>query len=320
MKPKQIIIITIVVVAAVSLLIGLRQFRQLQRGKAKLNQGALSTALQPIQDLGDCTVIGTTKDTRVYKQVPGVDPNLLSLDIYTPKTKGGCNTSHPLMIYVHGGGWQIGDKGGQIKNKATYFPSHGYVFVSVNYRLAPAVTYPVFNQDVAAAVKFVYDNATNYGADTTKITIMGHSAGGGIISSVSTDEKYLAEVGLPLSTFRCAVSLDTEGYNVSAKAAENTKIYQPAFGTDESSWPEASPINHVSAGKSIPSFFIVTRGNEVRISGAKAFQLKLEQAGVLATLIETPTLDHEGVNASVGDPKDTLITPTLQEFLNTTCQ
>ncbi len=318
-KPNFKIMFLTILLIMILLISGCGSLRAL-RGKDRINNNEPIITPQPSEDLGDCTVIDLTKDTQQYKQAAGVDPNLLSVDIYTPKTKGICNTKYPIMIYVHGGGWQIGDKRNVIQNKAAYFPSHGYVFVSVNYRLAPEVMYPVFNQDAAEAVKWVYDNADKYSADNTHIIIMGHSAGGGIISSISTDERYLNNAGIPLSTLKCAISLDTEGYNVSAKASENTKVYQPSFGSDETIWPDASPINHISADKGIPSFFIVTRGSAIRVEGAAKFQQKLIESGIYAQLIETPSLDHEGVNAAVGDQNDILITPKLQEFLDTQCK
>ena len=52
----------------------------------------------------DCNITSYTKEKKIYSQVSGVDPNFLSLDIYTPKTIGICNTKYPVIIYVHGGG------------------------------------------------------------------------------------------------------------------------------------------------------------------------------------------------------------------------
>lgn len=321
---KKSMIILALILLAIGLLAGFRLIRRslVSKRPAKTAQNNTVIPNSPANNPDgaaktNCAGNGSVKSTYAYASIPGVDANLLSLDVYIPKLDAPCPEKLPLMIYVHGGGWQIGDKAGQIKNKATYFPSKGYVFVSVNYRLAPAAMYPVFNQDVAAAVKYVYDNADKFNADKDKIAIMGHSAGGGIISAISTDEKYLNDVGLPLNTLKCAVSLDTEGYDVSRKAAENTRIYKPAFGTDESTWTGASPINHISAGKGIPSFFIVTRGNKQRVDGTNDFKDKLTSSGVYAEILETPKLDHEGVNAAVG--ADSLITPQLQNFLNANC-
>ena len=118
-----------------------------------------------------------------YKQLSGVEENLLSLDIYyTSET----NVKKPVVIYVHGGAWSIGDKASQLDNKIALFESLNYVLVSINYRLSPfpyeltnpdRVMFPVHNNDVADAIKWVYDNIDTYGGNSNKIALLGHSAG-----------------------------------------------------------------------------------------------------------------------------------------------
>ena len=89
---------------------------------------------------------------------PGVDANLLSLDIYT--VAGW--TNHPVMAYVHGGSWQEGDKA-NVAQKPTFFRDQEWVFVSVNYRLLPDVTWDVQPGDVAAALAWVFRHIAAYG-------------------------------------------------------------------------------------------------------------------------------------------------------------
>ena len=79
-----------------------------------------------------------------YAAIEGVDPNLLSLDIHAPKGAKGL----PVVMYVHGGYWKAGDKS-QKGHLPEFFCRRGFVFVTLNYRLAPAVKHPVLIQDVA---------------------------------------------------------------------------------------------------------------------------------------------------------------------------
>jgi len=255
-----------------------------------------------------------------YKDAQTSDPNLLSLDIYVPK--GAEGQKLPTMIYVHGGGWKIGDKSNLASyvDKASYFASLGMVYVSVNYRLTPEVVYPTHNQDVASAIAFVINNANKYSVDINKISIMGHSAGGGIISSIATDGNYLNDVGYSLDYLKCAVSLDTEGYHVSDRASEEIGIYIDAFGKDPLIWEQASPINHIEPNKKIPSFFIVTRGNQTRIDRAYEFNSKLIDANVYTQIMQATGLTHNKVNEAIGDPNDKLITPKLTDFINARCK
>jgi len=90
------------------------------------------------------------------------------------------------------------------------------------------------------------------------------------------------------------------------------------FGTDPSKWADESPLTHVAAGKHIPRYFIVTRGSATRRADAHHFADALTAAKVPTTIIETSSLDHNGVNGAVGRPGDTLVTPGLTTFL-TSC-
>jgi acetyl esterase/lipase len=241
---------------------------------------------------------------------------LTALDVYPLAPRAGCPPS-PVLVWVHGGGWQAGDKGNRMADKRRLAAEQGWVLVSVNYRLVPQVRYPVPNEDVAAAVAWVTEHAGEHGGDPARVALMGHSAGGGIVAAVTTDERYLAAHGLTLSAVDCAVALDTEGYDVAARA-EDVAAYAAMFGTDPALWPDMSPITHVAAGKGIPSYFIVTRGRPTRIATSQRFADALEGAGVPTTVLVATGLSHADVNEAVGRAGDTIVTPPLTGFL-TTC-
>src|SRR6476659_5768340 len=82
------------------------------------------------------------------------------LDVYSPK--GAKNL--PVVFWIHGGGWQAGDKWGvQIKPKV--FVEKGFVFVSTNYRLWPKVEMGTIIQDIAKSIRWVHDHIAEYGGD-----------------------------------------------------------------------------------------------------------------------------------------------------------
>jgi len=101
-----------------------------------------------------------TRQRFQYKSVMQTDNNLLSLDVYFDNKK--LNESLPVIIWVHGGGWCIGDKSYQMENKKDLFAKMGYILVSINYRLSPypyettntnRIIFPTHNIDVADAIK-----------------------------------------------------------------------------------------------------------------------------------------------------------------------
>ncbi|MEL6140245.1 MAG: carboxylesterase family protein, partial [Bacteroidota bacterium] len=178
----------------------------------------------------------------------GVPQNELSLDVYVPD---GGEVFKPVMIYVHGGSWRRGDKA-NTAFKDEFFTSQDYVFVSLNYRLAPdppEIDNPdriIYNDqagDVAKAIAWVFDSITTYGGDTSKVAIIGHSAGAHLISLVTTDEIYLNAEGISLSQIKCACSLDAGAHDIPyylnnyVTEGENQWFsYLNAFTDDNNAW------------------------------------------------------------------------------------
>jgi len=108
------------------------------------------------------------------------------LDVYSP-TK--TDAPHPVVIYVHGGGFRI-------LSKETHwmmghaFASRGYLVFNINYHLAPKHPYPTALQDVAKAVRWVKDNAHTYGGDPTNISFAGESAGANLVTAYTLATCY----------------------------------------------------------------------------------------------------------------------------------
>lgn len=259
-----------------------------------------------------------------YRQVGGVDPNLLSLDVDAPAHPPGCGRA-PMVVFVHGGGFRNGDKANDITDKVTLFTGRGWVFASVNYRLSPSppndrtgqVRYPVHEQDVAAGIAWLQRHAADYGGDPTRIMLVGHSSGAFLVSLLSTDTSFLAAAGVDIADVRCTVALDTE-YDVAEEVAQGgafETLYRNAFGDDPATWTKGSPIEHTRPGGVRPSFLVVTQGRDVRTTQAQAFVTALNDGGTRASLVDVTPLDHQQVNAAVGAPGDTAVTPPLVDFL-----
>ena len=260
------------------------------------------------------------KVTLPYKQVSGVDANLLSLDLYHFETTGA---TKPVVIYVHGGAWAIGDKANSITNKTNLFSSLGYVFVSVNYRLSPSaassdpnrIQFPTHNEDVADAVKWVYDNVASYGGDKQKMVLLGHSAGAHLVSLTGTSAQFLPAKGISLATLKGVASIDTEGYDVAAQGNAGNETYLNAFGSNSADWTKASPIAQLVSGTEYPRFFIAKRGSNTRIALSNDFITKLQSVGVTVSQVTGSQYDHEGINDAIGAPNETIITDPLKAFL-----
>ena len=251
--------------------------------------------------------------------VPNGHP-LQKLDIYyPPDTTPG---PWPVMMYVHGGAWVTGDKS-QVHYKDEFFTQRGYIFVSLNYRLAPKATWRDMAKDVATAIAWVYRNIAPRGGDSTRLFLMGHSAGAHLSALVATDESYLQASGLDLFVLKGVVLLDTRAYDIPALADSTGQLpplYAPIFGDDPREWREASPIYHIAPNKGIPPMVIVwsrgTRwGNPApREAAARRFAQALESAEVPTLLVDGSDYTHRELNVMFGAPGDS-IAPTVMEWL-----
>ncbi len=266
-----------------------------------------------------------SKRTFAYASHSGVDPNLTSLDVYAPPPgKDGCQ-DRPVVVWVHGGGWTSGDKAEYMTDKVRLFNDAGYLFVSVNYRLTDralpesAPRYPVHDDDVADALGWVIHHSRELGGHPDLVAVLGHSAGGGIVAAIASDDRYLARSGETLTAIRCVGALDGEGYDITAGATasppEVQAGYRDVFGVDPAIWADASPVRHVGPGKGIPRFFIATRGDDWRVNSQVAFIDALHRAGVPTTVLDATALEHIDLTTQVGAPGDTILTPPLMDFL-----
>jgi acetyl esterase/lipase len=121
-----------------------------------------------------------------YSVLPGFRP--LRLDLYEPP---GAPGSHPLVVFIHGGGWMSGhtrhsgafeDWPGVLASLA----AKGYVVASVEYRLSGEAPFPAAIQDIKAAIRWLRARASQYGIDRRRALVWGGSAGGQLAALAAT--------------------------------------------------------------------------------------------------------------------------------------
>jgi len=253
--------------------------------------------------------------TVAYKTVADIDPDLLSLDIHAPADAHNA----PVVMWVHGGGYAIGDKAYQMKDKITLFNGQGWILVSVNYRLSVpnkgAAQYPDHFLDVAAAVAWVREHIPAYGGDPNRIALLGHSAGADIVSNVAINPIYLKEYGLELSALNCAAPLDTAGFDKAKAGDSEQEQWVNALGNNPNYIAETSATLLIQPNIGIPPMLGVTRGNDRRQQIETEFIAALQAAGIEATLVDATALTHNEVNSQIGAAGDTVMTEALMKFL-----
>lgn len=109
--------------------------------------------------------------------VPG-NPDV-PVRIYRPQQAQGA------VVWLHGGGWMMGDLDTELPFASRVAESSGAVVVSVDYRLAPENPFPAPLDDVYTALTWTAANAAELGIDPERIAVGGHSAGGNLAAGVA---------------------------------------------------------------------------------------------------------------------------------------
>ena len=242
------------------------------------------------------------------------------LDVYSPS--GGSN--HPVVVWVHGGGWMRGSKN-EVDHKPAAFVEKGFVFVPVNYRFVPHVTMDTIVRDVAKSVGWVHANIARYGGDRDRIFLMGHSAGAQLAALLCTDARYIEAERVPRKGLKGCVPVDGDTYDVPLQVAtanarrKSLKQPPPKMGHPEkfgdlARQRELSAVNHVAANKGIPPFLILHVADHTDTS-AQAYRLweALDRVGAPAKIFGADGTDHVKLDRDLGLAGDPA-TKVLFEF------
>ncbi len=224
-----------------------------------------------------------------------------ALDYYPAKTTSA-NT--PLVVFIHGGGWSVGDKASGTGVKAEYFTAHGSAFATLNYRLVPNVTPADQAQDIATAIASMRKKASTLGFHPDRMILIGHSAGAHLAALVSSDPSYLKTAGVPMSSLRATVLLDGAGYDVPRQMANAQNraqfMYKQAFTSNPAIQKVLSPFYHAAFPNA--SQWLILHDAKRSDSGDQSRRLAaaLNMSGAQATVISVPDSSHMEINRTLG--------------------
>jgi acetyl esterase/lipase len=159
------------------------------------------------------------------------------LDLYLPSMSvGPC----PVIIWVHGGAWSLGDKAACPPLKQG-FVGFGYAIASVNHRFSSDAVYPAQLEDLKAAVRWLRGHAKEFNLDATHIGAWGASSGGHLVALLgTTGEMKDFDVGQNLDQpSRVQAVVDFFGFSDFAKLGSR----RPAGSVPPSGPPTKSPMD-----------------------------------------------------------------------------
>ena len=236
----------------------------------------------------DSSKLGTLEKDVTYCAVDGVE---LKMDVYYPSENNG---RFAVTMYVHGGGWQKGDKGGGAgEAEFAELQQAGFLVVSVNYRLAPEYEFPAMIEDVKCAVRSLRAHADQYNLDPNRIGVFGGSAGGHLVSMLgTTDANAGFDVGEYLEySSRAQAVVDMFGpADLTVDFEGGGETVRRAFGDFDLAL--ASPVTYVTADD--PPFLILHGEQDalVPIAQSEALLVALQAVGAPAELVPVANAGH----------------------------
>jgi acetyl esterase/lipase len=238
-------------------------------------------------------------------------------DLYYPKGMAKA----PVLVAVHGGGWQIGNRK-MYSNWGRYLARNGYAVFAIEYRLMKVGvnTYPGAVYDTKSAVQYIRAHAADLSVDPDRIGLIGDSAGAHLSSLVALAEhqfasEYTSDENAGVSAKVKAVVGFYGVYDMQAQwqhdlaARPRDNISQKFLGgapyESRKLYFEASPISYATVDRNSIKFLLVHGTNDDIVDPATqsgAFLLALKQAGFFARTIVVPGAGHFWAADPLDDP------------------
>lgn len=214
----------------------------------------------------------------------------LRADVIVPKGAG----PHPIMLYIHGGGWIMGSPKTHDK-LAKQCAAEGYLTINLDYRLAPENPFPAGIDDCVFAAKWIASNAKRWNGDATRLAIGGDSAGGNLTAAtlvaLSSDASApKAHAGaLIYGVFDFPALLER---TKNAPAQEGmVRLYLGSNYSAALNDPRVSPLRGVKAGALPPCFVICGTADEL-LPESKAMAEALRRANIESELHLMEEMPH----------------------------
>ena len=236
---------------------------------------------EPVDHVADLSIDG-----------PGGD---LGLRLYRPE----CAEPPPLLVYLHGGGWVVGDLDIQDGLCRTLANRTGCALLSVDYRLAPEHPFPAAVEDSWAALEWAAANSAALGVDPQRLGIAGDSAGGNLAAVTALRARDRGSPSLGVCAMLCPITdcrTDdrsmiemAEGYFLTRERMEWYWDQYAPEGVDRTV-PELSPLRADLAGLA-PAVVVTAGFDPLRDQGVE-FAWACAAAGVDSVLVHRAGTIH----------------------------
>jgi acetyl esterase len=268
---------------------------------------------------GDKTQVGAIMDERI--EGPG---GPLALRIYTPEGGAG---PWPILVYLHGGGWTLGDLDSHDELCRRLCLTSECIVVAVDYRLAPENPFPAPLDDCVAAVRWVAEHGAEFDGDVSRLAIGGDSAGGNLSAGASLHFRDHGGPSIALQVLiypalRVFFDLLSSHENATGKLISRADViwfWENFLGSTPPNNPYAAP-GSASDLTNLPPALIITAGFDPLRDDGEVFGFQLRDAGNQALVKRYPGMIHGfmGLPVELSDGRDaiSLVAKTLHSAWN----
>ncbi len=234
----------------------------------------------------------------VDRTIPG-PAGAIPVRVYRPNSANPA-AKLPVLVYLHGGGWVIGDIETHHTLCQRLSESGGLLVVSVDYRLAPEHKFPACVEDSWAATEWVAANAAEIGGDGTRLAVGGDSAGGNLAAVVAlmARDKGAPKLGFQLLIYPAVDALadtgsmakNADGYLLTRVAMEWFYDLYQCTRADRTDW-RFSPLRAATLAGVCPAMVITAGFDPLRDEG-RAYAERLAHDGVVVEAVDYSSMIH----------------------------
>jgi acetyl esterase/lipase len=215
-------------------------------------------------------------------------------------------TGAPVLVYIHGGAWVLGDKREQGLPLLHEMARRGWVTVTINYRLSPRATWPDHIVDCKRALVWVRHHIAEFGGDPGFVAVSGGSAGGHLAALMALtpgdpafqpgfeDEDASVDACVPFyGVYDMTAQRGDSGYDEGLLTLLEKRVFKRRLADEPDVFAAASPRYRVNA--EAPPFFVIHGTNDtlVPVTEARAFVSALrEVASSPVVYAELPYTQH----------------------------
>jgi triacylglycerol lipase len=232
------------------------------------------------------------------------------LQVYSGVNRNNPRNAAPVILLVHGGGFSRGDLS-NFRSTATHFAALGYIVVNMTYPLEPKASWPIGAQSVAAAIRWIKENAAEIKGNPDDIFVLGQSAGGTHVAEF-VFRPGLVDGESPTVAGAILVSPVVD-LNVENASAGETAY----FGDTSNDWKDKQVLGNIERS-SIPVLIMTAEFDpeKYRVATARLFHELIVDKGAAARFSQMRGHNHISYTAAIGT-SDTQAAEEILDFMAT---